>query len=343
MKKLVSFMLVMVLALSMSIGAFANGTDGESTYTDKDSVTITKTYNETNDGSTSPAETFQFTIEATSVEDAADGVNVGNMPMPTVGSVAYAEGEAGSVNAQKTMSVDLPDVYPSVGVYTYTIRETASTTAGVVSHGSDITLVVTVLQGENGLIRVPAVHTETSDGTKSDDISNEYQAGQLSVTKQVTGNMGDRSKEFTVTVTFNAPKDKTVQSTITYTDDTTEKAILPSQWVDGVATATITLKHDETVTFNNIPYGVSYSVAENDYTDEAEGGYDAPAYTVNGETGNSGSVDTAKDAVTVTNNKANGNIDTGIFLDNMPYIVMLVVVIAGFTAFAMKKRHSVED
>ena len=268
MKKLVSFMLVMVLALSMSIGAFANGTDGGSTYTDKDSVTITKTYNETNDGSTSPAETFQFTIEAISVEDAADGVNEGNMPMPTVGSVAYAEGDAGSNDAQKTITITLPE-YTSVGVYTYTIKETASETAGVVSHGDDITLVVTVLQGENGLIRVPAVHTETPDGEKSDDISNEYQAGQLSVTKQVTGNMGDRSKEFTVTVTFNAPKDKTVQSTITYTDinstGTVNGSITPDKWNDnGVATATITLKHGETVTFNNIPYGVSYTVAEND-------------------------------------------------------------------------------
>ncbi len=339
MKKLVSFMLVMVLALSMSIGAFANGTDGGSTYTDKDSVTITKTYKETNEGSTSPDETFQFTIEATSVEDAADGINVGNMPMPTVDSVAYAEGEAGSDNAQKTISIDLPDVYPSVGVYTYTIRETASTTAGVVSHGDAITLVVTVLQGENGLIRVPAVHTETSDGTKSDDISNEYQAGQLSVTKQVTGNMGDRSKEFDFTVKFNAPDGKKVLSDITYTVGKDTYTISAEEWSENLSVErNISLQHGDTVTFINIPYGVTYEVTEAEYDD-----YTQTIKSSDNESNGNGTVNSPTETVTAINDKDGGAIDTGIFLDNMPYIVMLVVVIAGFTAFAMKKRHSVED
>lgn len=338
MKKLVSFMLVMVLALSMSIGAFANGTDGESTYTDKDSVTITKTYNETNDGSTSPAETFQFTIEATSVEDAADGIDVGKMPMPTVGSVTYAEGDAGSNDAQKTITITLPK-YTSVGVYTYTISETASETAGVVSHGDDITLVVTVLQGENGLIRVPAVHTETSDGEKSDDISNEYQAGQLSVTKQVTGNMGDRSKEFDFTVKFNAPDGKKVLSDITYTVGKDTYTISAEEWSENLSVErNISLQHGDTVTFINIPYGVTYKVTEAVYDD-----YTQTIKSSDNESNGNGTVNSPTETVTAINDKDGGAIDTGIFLDNMPYIVMLVVVIAGFTAFAMKKRHSVED
>ncbi len=338
MKKLVSFMLVMVLALSMSIGAFANGTDGESTYTDKDSVTITKTYNETNDGSTSPAETFQFTIEATSVEDAADGIDVGKMPMPTVGSVTYAEGDAGSNDAQKTITITLPK-YTSVGVYTYTISETASETAGVVSHGDDITLVVTVLQGENGLIRVPAVHAETSDGEKSDDISNEYQAGQLSVTKQVTGNMGDRSKEFDFTVKFNAPDGKKVLSDITYTVGKDTYTISAEEWSENLSVErNISLQHGDTVTFINIPYGVTYKVTEAVYDD-----YTQTIKSSDNESNGNGTVNSPTETVTAINDKDGGAIDTGIFLDNMPYIVMLVVVIAGFTAFAMKKRHSVED
>ena len=55
---------------------------------------------------------------------------------------------------------------------------------------------VTVLQGENGRLRVAAVHTEAEDGDKADKFPNEYSAGSLAIAKVVTGNMGDKEKYF---------------------------------------------------------------------------------------------------------------------------------------------------
>lgn len=335
MKKLVSFMLVMVLALSMSIGAFANGTDGTDIGTGEQTVTLKKTYEIT--GGTAPEETFDFSIENAGMTDSG----MSEQPTASIDNVHF---ESTPVTTDANIQIHLPS-FTTVGIYTYKITEANSNTAGVTNYDKPVYLIVYVTQEASGLVSQYDFRSEIVSGEKigNTGITNKYEAGSLSVEKQVTGNMGDRSKEFTVTVTFNAPGGKNVNSTITYTDDTETESIFPNQWEDDEFTATITLKHGETVTFNNIPYGVSYTVEENNYTTVEAGGYDNPEYSREDENGEVGTIDSDSESVTVTNNKANGNIDTGIFLDNMPYIVMLVVVIAGFTAFAMKKRHSVED
>lgn len=344
MKKFMSLMLVLVLALSMSTVAFAAE---ETTYKDMSTVTISKTYKATNTGTTSPAETFTFDIVRKSVTDSADGVTADNMPLPTIGTVAYTAGEAGSATMTKDITITLP-TYKNVGIYTYTITEKTGTTAGVTYYKDEITLVVTVIQDATGKVRVAAVHTEepidesNANGTKSDDFANEYSAGSLAVSKNVTGNMGDQTKDFTVKVTFTAPADKTVKEAISYTDGDEAKTIAAG-WTTTVE-VTIDLKHGETVTFTNIPYGVTYAVAESDYTSE---GYDAAKYSLNSAEDTTTSVsnealDSASESVVITNNKG-VEVDTGITTDSMPYVLMLALVCAAAILYAVNKRRYMED
>lgn len=333
-KKILTILMALALTLAATTAAFATEPGGTTppTYTDMETVTITKNYNAANSGMNSPAETFRFTIAPASVTDAADGVTVDNMPVPAIGSVAYAAGEAGSANKAKEITVTLP-TYTSVGVYTYTIRETAGTTAGVTYYGDDIRLVVTVIQAADNKLRVAAVHTEAAGAAgKSDAFANVYEAGSLSVRKAVTGNMGDREKHFDVTVTFTAPAGKTVNEAITYTEGDATRSIAASAWVNGTASATISLKHDQTVTFTNIPYGVTYTVAEADYTGE---GYDAARYAFDDS---NRTIDSAAEGVTITNNKG-VTVDTGITLDSAPYILLLAVAAIGVAAMLRKRRH----
>lgn len=330
MKKILSLALALVLVLSMSTVAFAAET-GESTYTDMSTVTLTKEYKLTNTGTTSPAETFAFSaLTCTNVTDAADGVTTANAPVPTIASVSYTAGEAGGENAKKNITITLPE-YTSVGIYTYTFTENDGGTAGVTYRSDAITLVVTVIE-QGGKVRVAAVHAEGENENKSSEFNNEYSAGSLSVKKTVTGIMGDQQKEFTVKVTFTAPAGDTVREDITYVDGNERKTIAAG-W-NTTAEATITLKHDETVTFTNIPYGVTYTVVENDYTAEADGGYDAASYNFDD---NNKKIDSASENVTITNNK-NGEIDTGISMDSMPYILLLAVACMGLFVFISKKR-----
>lgn len=332
MKKILSLALALVLVLSMSTVAFAAEGE-ETTYADMSTVTLTKEYKLTNAGTTSPAETFAFSaLTCTNVTDAADSVTADSAPVPTIASVSYSAGEAGGENAKKNITITLP-TYTSVGIYTYTFTETDGGTAGVTYRSDAITLVVTVIE-QNGKVRVAAVHTEGEGNSKSGEFNNEYSAGSLSVKKTVTGIMGDQEKEFTVKVTFTTPEGDFVREAITYVDGKETKTIDAGKGWTGSKEVEITLKHDETVTFTNIPYGVTYNVVENDYTTEDEGGYDAASYNFDD---NNKKIDTASENVTITNNK-DGKIDTGINMDSMPYILLLAVACMGLFVFISKKR-----
>lgn len=335
MKKILSLALALVLVLSMSTVAFATESE-KATYNDMSTVTLTKEYKLTNADTTSPAETFAFSaLTCTNVTDAADGVTTANAPVPTIASVSYTAGEAGGENAKKSITITLPE-YTSVGIYTYTFSETDGGTAGVTYRSEPITLVVTVIE-QNGKVRVAAVHTEGEGKAKSGEFNNVYSAGSLSVKKTVTGIMGDQQKEFTVKVTFNAPEGDTVREAITYVDGT-ETETIAGGWTDSKV-VDITLKHNETVTFTNIPYGVTYDVVEDDYTAEDNGGYDTPSYNFDDS---NKKIDSASENVTITNNKG-GVVDTGINMDSMPYILMLAVVFMGLFVFFSKKRKMREN
>ncbi len=333
MKKLISLMLALMLVLSMSTVAFAAG-GADTTYNDVSTVTLTKEYKLTNPGTTSPAEKFTFsTLTCTNVTDAAAGVTTQNAPVPTIDSVSYAAGAAGSANKTKSITITLP-LYTSVGIYTYTFSETDGGTAGVTYRSTPIKLVVTVIE-QNGKVRVAAVHTEEAGGTKSGAFNNEYSAGSLLVKKTVTGIMGDRDKEFTVKVTFTAPAGDTVREAITYVDGNETKTIAAGEGWTGSKEVEITLKHNETVTFTNIPYGVTYTVVENNYTAD---GYDAASYSFDDS---NKKIDSASENVTITNNKG-GTPDTGITLDTLPFVLILAVCAGAVVLFVIKRRNSAE-
>lgn len=331
MKKFLALVMAMMMVLAMGTVAFADGeTTTTPTYTDMSTVTLTKEYKLTNAGTTSPAETFSFSaLTCTGIENAGVGVTVATAPVPTIGNVAYTQGEAGSTTAKKTITITLP-TYTAVGTYTYTFTENDGNTAGVTYRSAAITLVVHVIE-QDGKVRVAAVHTEGEGEAKSAEFNNEYSAGSLVVKKNVTGIMGDQQKDFTVKVTFTAPEGDTVREAITYVDGTETKTIA-ANWNDSKE-ATITLKHDETVTFTNIPYGVTYTVTENDYTAEAVGGYDAAKY----DTNQNGTINAASVSTIITNNK-DGEIPTGINMDNAPYMMIMAMVVLAGVAMMMKKR-----
>ena len=185
------------------------------------------------------------------------------------------------------------------GTYTYTVKETAGSTAGVTYDASVLTLELTVFSDDKDQLYVAGYNIKNNEGEKINPDSqalgvfeNKYSAGSLAVTKKVTGNLGDRNKYFDVKVTFNAPTGKSVNGEITYTVGTEELTINPT-WTDGKAEASITLKHGETVTFKNIPYGVTYKVVES----QADG-YDNPNYD-----NQEGKIENALVTSTITNNK----------------------------------------
>lgn len=233
-------------------------------------------------------------------------------------------------------------------------------------------------------------------GKKVNDVQNTYYAGELSVKKEVTGNAGDKDKRFEVTVTFTKPAGTIITSDITYsaagsaTETTQSSKTINNQkdnasdWktaADGTtaveknstdiayAQAKIWIKDGETVTFKNIPYGVTYTVAETKPSDDkytnklvftngnASTTFNGTALEAdtsksgeNGATGDffgannaaSGSISDASDELTITNNKDN-TIDVGVITSNAPYIAMLLVAGVAVVMFIRRRREMIEE
>ena len=321
MKKLLSIGLAALLAFGLATTSFAEEAGDVTTPTDG-TVTIHKVYKLENAGTTSPAETF------TLVQDGDGSVKDGEAKAaPALGTITGATYEKGAATVKGTtgdITVALPE-YTNVGVYEYTLKEVAGTTAGVTYYDKGIKLVVTVVNDNNGKLRIAAVHTESTGEAKSDNFPNTYKAGELDVSKTVTGNLGDKNKYFEFTVTLNGVEGKTYADSYAVTGGSAD-AKNPTTIAVGVPTK-FNLKHGDTITIANLPYGVTYTVTET----AAEG------YTTE-KTGDHGTISAVDQTAAFTNTK-NGEVDTGVVLNNMPYILVLAVLAAGVAVFIIRKRR----
>ena len=348
LKKLFAGVVAAAMIATMSFPAFATrptpnvGSDGL--------VTITKKYTVTgSEEKKAPAETFTFTVtpgakvngaektveksEATTIPTMAANSNE-----KTVAFTALTEDGTG------TFTVDVANLnITKPGMYYYTVTETPSNTAGVDYAAKSMIMVITAGYADDGedssLSYWAALHDSTNYNDKNSKFENTYTAGSLKVTKKVTGSLGDKDKKFNVDVTFTAPAGKTVKSTITYVNNGAE-SIAPDAWKLNSTTnqheakVTVELAHKGSVQFNNIPKDVTYIVEEQDYS--------GAEYTATYEGDKSGTIANDVKSTTITNHKGDDNIDTGVILDNAPYILMLAVVAGGAMTLVIKKRREEE-
>lgn len=317
MKRGFACLLALAMMLCLSITSFA--VDGGTA--DQSSVTVTKVYKLAGEG-TSPAETF--TLEQVGAGSVKDGDATS---APALGTITGAEFEAGAATAdgaKGTITIALP-AYEKVGVYEYTLQEVAGKTAGVTYYGDTMKLVVTVTNGTDGLVRTAAIHTEKS-GDKADSFANTYSANKLSVSKTVTGNLGDKSKYFEFKVTLTGETGKTYGESYTISGGSYESN--PKTIAIDTDT-TVYLKDGETISIANLPAGVTYTV-----TETAVEGYKTTS------TGESGTISAEAASTAAFTNDKSGEIDTGVILSSAPYVVILAVVAAAAVAFVIKKRRA---
>lgn len=326
MKKFVAILLTLMLVLGIgaAVADEAQVTPTTDTdLTDHGTVTIKKVYKLVGAG-TSPAETF--TLEQVGVGRVTDGDATSAPALGTITGAAFNEGAATADGTTiGNITVALPE-YTNVGVYEYTLQEVAGNTAGVAYYGKTIKLVVTVVNGTVGNIRVAAVHTEDEGGTKSSEFINTYRAGTLKVSKTVAGNLGDKNKYFEFKVTLTGENGKTYGASYAVTGGSKDDN--PKSIVIGQET-TFMLKHGDTLSIANLPYGVTYTV-----TETAADGYTTSA------TGDTGKINAAEQTAAFTNNK-NGSIDTGVTTENLPYVLLIgFVVLAGAALLIKRKAHN---
>ena len=273
--------------------------------------------------------------------------------------------ESGEAFAKKAVTVDFSSVnFTAPGIYRYTITENDPTSqSGVAIKGNSTrTLDVYVEYTDDNATTLAVTHYVLQDGTanpntatKSKGFTNTYTTYDLTLTKDVTGNQGNRDKYFRFEVTIaNAVAGTkytvTVPTGLTADDledgdqlDEVNKTELEA--TGGSVTAVYYLKDGDSITIQGLTPATTYAISEEDI-------YAADGYTTeyeidsNGkQTANSFTAQTmgaSSHTVTFTNTK-NGTVPTGILLETAPYLILGAVVVAGLVVlFATRRRRTRE-
>jgi len=237
----------------------------------------------------------------------------------------------------ETATSDESGNYPVDSTNTYTIKASVrnATTSGRLSSDEGKQVVFFVYTG-----------TTTQDNTTKLDFSKQdpdqilftsataYK--HIEIKKEVTGNMADVDKDFTVSVTLGT----TGQTFSVYGSNNNVTTIS-----GGVATD-LTLNHNDTIIIgagadgestNEIPVGMTYS-----YTEAAETNYTQ----VSGASVTDKAV-SRTDATNVNNivNNYETNTITGAFLKVLPYVVIVAIAVAGvvYLVIRNKKQKQIEE
>ena len=185
----------------------------------------------------------------------------------------------------------------------------------------------------------------------------------LLISKAVDGGLADQTKYFPFTVTVAQPavgtglttyKARVLSGTTVVTSAAHFAGTITADATNGAyfeitpaTAAAVNLKHGERIAIVGLPVGASYTV-----TEAADTAYTPSASTVkNGASAvaTPGSVNTAltigpnliaegEDSVAFTNTLASAT-PTGISVDNLPYVVLLGIVLAAFALFVVVKSR----
>lgn len=162
-------------------------------------------------------------------------------------------------------------------------------------------------------------------------------SANLTVSKTVTGKLGDTNKAFTFTIT------KADGTAANITDTNIEISEADRAKVEWKGNGQFTLKDGASIIFKNLPSG-EYKVIEEDYSGEKydtswQIGTDGEVYEKNSTA--TVTIGTTEQTVHFTNHRTLEP-DLGVLLDTLPYIVILAVV-AGGVALLMLRKHRKED
>lgn len=334
------------LALSMMFAMAVPMAFAESEAPRDASVTITKTLknvNNTAEGAV-PNITASMTLDN-------DG-NAVTKPSAS-GDAQISIDDATVENGTGTFTVHLGNIKVP-GIYTYGLTEKAVNEAGVKQNDKHYTLTIYALNDPdyhyyNRIREYKFRLDEVGGQRKLGEVENSYYAGTVEISKVVKGDFANHEQKFNFEVTLESdlPVTSVVKirgKAVTFAKNETGKY---------VATKDIQLQDGEFAGIENLPYGVTYTVKE--FTTDASGNktYAVNELTVNGqkytvdydnETGAFAYTtdETGTREVIITNDAGEGDIDTGVILDNAPYILMLAVVAGGAMTLVIKKRREEE-
>lgn len=353
--------------------------DGTSVADTTTPVSIYKKY-EVKNGS-APSETFEFTIAYNTMSDAEKEATVPSVNIPNGKKTIAFEGPLaiGEHVGHFTLTLsELGLMNPKVGKYVYTITENAGSTPAVSYDTSTLYLVVSVVHEtdsttheiKNGYKYSVSLHKGTVNGEKTDAyFVNTYGADNslknLSLSKTVRGSFGDLNEDFTFQVKFYNKENKNYAGAVvsngegTYSiKDASNQPVAKGAVLAFDTPYTVTLRHHSSISFDNLPAGITYEISENgsdwhtvndamvamkdQYNVSLENNGELTSNEAN-KPAAQGTIGTDKNASVGFINDHQGQPDMGVVLDNAPYIAMLAIVAIGGVALMLNKRRRDEE
>lgn len=368
---LAAAMMLTVVATAAFADTLTTGSDAmlvPDATTGEANLTLTKTVH-VEKGTAPDDMTFEF-----EVKDSTDKL-VAN---PSVAFDASVDGkEVGSNKVYsngdytRTFNIDVAALTANkeVGIYTFTVSEKAYGYQSMTpTRTAPLTLVVTKVNmtgaiGE-GYGYYVALHTDanaTADNkiSAADAFENVYNnVRNLKLRKTVHGSFANLNTEFQFKVKFFAKNDVDNSNykgpQVTELNGTISDNVVVNSYLQLDKVYTVTLKHNGSVKFDNLPNGIQYEIYEDTSAYNAEASAvklnkENVDYTVtvagvqfneNSEKVTS-SVTVDVDAAFTNTNQASP--DMGVVLDNAPYIAMLAIVAIGGVALMLNKRRRDEE
>lgn len=350
-KKYASFIMAVALLLCTTMTAMATNTNPPETITIMSEKKVQKVW--TVADAAMFDETESFTLELSYLGKTNLGTNVAADPTGITQSVSKKITIGGTgkwiVNADDskihTSYVTYSELFAGItfmtpGIYHFTVNEKAGTNPNIQYSGQTYYADVQVgwqvdANGKlTGALHVDGIAVyngqQKSRSDKVDMITFDNSAAEnssLTVFKTVTGNASNKNDLFEFTITVSGVKG-------TYPASNATGKVTA---VNGFITEKVSLKHGEKFVIYNLPTGANYAIAEMDTA------YSESFRINNGETkdglattGKIGKEDTTVEFV----NTKNIATPTGVFMDVMPYALILVAAVLGCVVlFAFRRRR----
>ena len=329
------------------------------------------------EGAGKPNVNFTYTIDdnaqGVAASEETPEIKAGKFPTDTENVTARADWASATFIAdadsaiegnQPCYSADVKMTFPAgtftePGIYRFTVTPDQNDTsyAGVdvdtTARYIDVYVAYPVVDGnvnQNAPVVITAVQLLETNSTvsngeedeiaysnKLDAFENAFSTYDVTVKKEVAGQMGDKGQEFDFDIDVTDPNASLdVLSSIKVTEtDVAEHDVAfgngESGTTKGVAHIDASLKHNETVLIKGVPTGTTVKVAETNAD-----GY-VVTYSENASEGTA--VITADNTEIKVTNTRDAVSPTGIAMDIAPYALLVVVAAAGCFVFLRKRRE----
>lgn len=338
-KKLSALLLAGLMMASMTANvSAAEGTPGATMNVTKELVLA--------EGTKVPDVTFKFSA----IKKTADA------PDATIAPITYSETDAkGDLSDRvyrifKDFQIQF-GTFPHAGVYEYEVTETNENAEGVTYSTNTYVLSVNVVNTDEGTLKISSIVVK-KDGEKQDKVLfiNKYvkRGNKLEISKNTAGTLADKTKVFQFKIMIMQPPTETADQAVYEARVEDEGGVTGTVNFKSGVEATFTLRHGQKLIFEDLPAGTRYIVTEVGVEDRY-----IPSVVVK-ENGVERANQTGGDAIDLSTDSAlvgeygensvvftNTFQDTpvtGLFMNNLPFIILGAVAVFAFVMLTVLKR-----